>query len=152
MLKTVTRRGCNVSLRRWYNSLCSRQFKHQPQIISPNLPVAIFRFFASVETCQISVSGYLGRMEISPAGSTITESIDGVSWRASPGTAVAKLPALTVVPGHVFVLGDNRDNSKASRKFGLVPLSGVVGRARQVWFSKADSGIRRSRIGAALTP
>lgn len=35
-----------------------------------------------------------------------------------------------VVPdGHVFVMGDHRDNSKDSREFGPVPVDSIVGRA-----------------------
>ena len=38
--------------------------------------------------------------------------------------------ATTVVPpGHLFVLGDNRDASNDSRYFGMVPIESLVGRA-----------------------
>ncbi len=60
--------------------------------------------------------------------------------------------SVTVKPGHVYVLGDNRGKSNDSREFGQVPLADVVGRARQVWFSKNQDGIQWSRLGRVLSP
>ena len=44
---------------------------------------------------------------------------------------------LTVPPGRVFVLGDNRDNSEDSRYWGFVPVENMVGRPLVVFFSLA---------------
>jgi len=56
-----------------------------------------------------------------------------------------------IVPnGEVFVLGDNRSNSKDSRHFGTVPLQDVVGKASQVWMSRSKDGFRWERLGVVL--
>ena len=53
---------------------------------------------------------------------------------------------VTVPPGHIFVMGDNRDNSSDSRYWGFVPIERICGRARRVVWSTGPTGLRWSRF------
>jgi signal peptidase I len=51
-----------------------------------------------------------------------------------PSVVTGALEKITIPPGHYWVMGDNRPNSRDSRFFGAIPKSLIIGRAFvRVW-------------------
>ncbi len=72
---------------------------------------------------------------------------------AMPGDTVRQdSNVIFVVPnGFVYVLGDNRGHSDDSRHYGPIPLTELLGKARQIYFSfDPEQGIRWNRLGMLL--
>jgi signal peptidase I len=59
-------------------------------------------------------------------------------------------PRVVVPPDNFFVLGDNRDNSYDSRRWGFVPVDHVKGVATVIWWSQGPAGARWSRVGHGI--
>ncbi len=82
---------------------------------------------------------------------TIEDSIPERSTYADLGICAPRT-RYRVPEDHVFVMGDNRDNSHDSRIWGSVPVENIKGKALVIWFSKRASsgwydGVNWDRMG-----
>jgi signal peptidase I len=101
-----------------------------------------------VPTCSEAAEPHKGGAQVEQVKGTLIE-------LKPPSTAGACEQQLQykVPPGHVFVMGDNRDNSNDSRYWGSVPLDNIKGKALFIWLSYEHwgpldwGGIRWPRIG-----
>jgi signal peptidase I len=58
------------------------------------------------------------------------------STRTGDHLPITDADELTVPPGHCYVLGDNRNQSKDSRDLGSIPMIDVVGRVDYRYFPR----------------
>ncbi len=54
--------------------------------------------------------------------------------------------SVTVPPEHVFMMGDNRDNSYDSRYWGFLPMKNIIGKPTYIYFNRK----RLDRIGKVV--
>jgi signal peptidase I len=74
---------------------------------------------------------------------------DPFTLNQGPGKVRDFFGPVTVSPGHIFAMGDNRDQSYDSRFWGQVPIENIKGRAFIIYFSWTSEKpwIRYWRIG-----
>jgi signal peptidase I len=64
----------------------------------------------------------------------------GTSLPSSLPRPIDDFEPFRVPKGHIFVMGDNRDNSNDSRRLGPIPLKLIVAKARIIYFSWDTKG------------
>ncbi len=107
--------------------------------------------FRDVDAAGRPVCRYPVYVETLPSGRRF-EVIDQIANDVRDTTRPVLVP-----PGHLFVLGDNRDDSADSRfslaegGVGLVPMANIVGRADHIFFSiELGAHLRWDRIGMSI--
>lgn len=121
----------------------------QPHDDGESLPAAIVRNVAEALGISTPDTALIKRV-IAVAGETIEIRngrvlIDGVAIDEPylrDGTRMPDFGPVTVPQGEVFVMGDNRNQSEDSRRFGTVPVDDIIGRAfLRVWPPSRWGGI-----------
>lgn len=96
--------------------------------------------------------------QILSEGGFYQETLNGKTYsirRVSDGFPLPRV-SVTVPEGHYFAMGDNRDESDDSRRWGFVPRENIWGTAKFVYFSLEWMGftslpvINWSRIGSSI--
>ena len=78
-----------------------------------------------------------GASSLNSGGSRVLETNGGATYSiqfTESKEKMADLPETRVPTGNCFVLGDNRNHSEDSRKYGVVPLGDILGKVEYLYF------------------
>ena len=96
----------------------------------------------SLEQGQLRINGELIGLERTnppPSGGTDDDHFDYFKeeghWVRYRDQFGAQYGEITIPPGRIFAMGDNRDQSSDSRVWGFVPEENLIGRAWLIWLA-----------------
>ena len=124
--------------------------KHLPSVRDPRPgDVIIFKYPGDKKTDYIKRCVAVAGQTVELRGRTLY--VDGVpqSEDYTKYYHGSHFGPYTVPQGHIFMMGDNRDNSADSRVWGPLPKDLILGKAMFIYFSwsSGDKMVRLSRIG-----
>lgn len=112
--------------------------------------------YVNGEKMNLEAAGVFGAEGLPPPGMIyrFTEHLTGVEHHIliNPDRPTEDVAEFTVPEGQYFAMGDNRDGSDDSRRWGFVPEANLVGKAFMIWMSwnGDDKQIEFSRIGQRI--
>jgi len=145
MLPTLVPGDIILADMRYNCQTCSKQVKRGD--------VVIFKSFENPGQMWVKRVIALGGDQVTYSGGNSDVTVNGVgvpvrSLLGPRSDAVPGKPGTITVPvGEMFLIGDNRENSRDSRLLGTIPVSNVVGKVRQIYWSRGEDGVRWDRFG-----
>lgn len=100
------------------------------------------------EALKISVQDHEELFKILYKGGVYTETLGDKTYTVRRVPVMGFAPVKVRVPeGNFFAMGDNRDESDDSRRWGFVPKENIWGKAKFIYFSFEWPKFRWERIG-----
>lgn len=126
-----------------------------PEVLAMERTALAQRFPSNRRTGEFPDTSALTELQQCRDGKKLLVDVDAVTRRSAPepdpmNPSCAPRLAYVVPPGHVFAMGDNRDDSNDSRGWGPVPIDHIKGKAMFIWLSVGPPDGLLSRFGLSV--